>query len=79
MTDPDLDALDALLQRPLLQPPPGFAQRVVQRLPRRVAPPSAWSRLRWLLVATGLAGGGVLGLSQIVGFVFGLWFTAAAL
>jgi hypothetical protein len=85
MTDTDLDTL---LQRELLQPPPDFAQRVLRQLPRQTMPlappkqykqPTPWSRLRWLLAATGLLGGGVLGLSQAGGFVFGLWLGAAAL
>lgn len=78
---PDTD-LDSLLQPALLQPPPDFAQRVLRQLPQQTpvaAPPSPWSRLRWLLAATGLLGGGVLGLSQAGGFVFGLWLSAAAL
>lgn len=86
LTDPMTDTdLDTLLQRELLQPPPDFAQRVLRQLPRQpipVAParqPRLWSRLRWLLAATGLLGGGVLGLSQAGGFVLGLWLGAAAL
>jgi hypothetical protein len=34
--------------------------------------------LRWLLAATGLVGSGVLGLSQLAGFVFGLWLASSA-
>jgi hypothetical protein len=78
---PDTD-LDSLLQQTLLQPPPGFSQRVLQQLPRRhkqATPPTWGARLRWLLAATGLLGGGVLGLSLAGSFVFGLWLSAAAL
>lgn len=86
MTNPMTDSdLDTLLQRALLQPPPDFAQRVLRQLPRQTMPVAApkqsalWPRLRWLLAATGLLGGGMLGLSQAGGFVFGLWLGAAAL
>ena len=40
---------------------------------------SVWHRLRWLAASAGLLAGGLLGLSQLAGFVFGLWLTAAAL
>ena len=80
------DDLDLLLQNDLLQPPADFTQRVMQRvqsLPRSASPAQAravrWRRLRWLAAATGLVGSGLLGLSQLAGFVFGLWVTAAAL
>lgn len=79
------DALDELLARDWLQAPPGFTQRVMQRLPRHLEPAASarprrawWQRLRWLLAATGLVGSGVLGLSQLAGFVFGLWLTSSA-
>jgi len=80
------DELDLLLQNDLLQPPADFTQRVMQRvqsLPRSASPAQArstrWNRLRWLAAATGLVGTGMVGLSQLAGFVFGLWVTAAAL
>jgi len=80
------DELDLLLQNDLLQPPADFTQRVMQRvqsLPRSASPAQArstrWSRLRWLAAATGLVGTGMVGLSQLAGFVFGLWVTATAL
>jgi len=83
------DELDALLQNDLLQAPADFTQRVMQRiepLPRpaiRVATPARpapqrWQRLRWLATATGLVGSGLLGLSQLASFVFGLWLATAA-
>ena len=84
------DELDLLLQNDLLRPPPDFTQRVMQRiqsLPHGTSPAATpahaqstrWSRLRWLAAATGLVGSGLLGLSQLAGFVFGLWVTAAAI
>ena len=84
------DELDLLLQNDLLQPPADFTQRVMQRirsLPRGALPAATpaqaravrWRRLRWLAAATGLVGTGMVGLSQLAGFVFGLWVTAAAL
>lgn len=82
--------LDTLLQGDLLQPPPDFTQRVMQRvqqLPQRPALSATpaktryplWSLLRWTATIAGLIGGGILGLSQIAGFVFALWLTAAAI
>jgi len=84
------DELDLLLQDDWLHPPPDFTQRVMQRiqsLPHRAshaatpvqARSSRWSRLRWLATATGLVGSGMLGLSQLAGFVFGLWVSASAI
>ena len=84
------DELDILLQNDLLHPPPDFTQRVMQRiqsLPPSTSPAATpaqarsvrWRRLRWLAAATGLVGSGLLGLSQLAGFVFGLWLTAAAI
>jgi hypothetical protein len=43
------------------------------------ARPARWRRLRWLVTATGLVGGGILGLSQLAGFVFGLWVASSAI
>ena len=84
------DELDILLQNDLLQPPADFTQRVMQRI--QSPPPSTspaatptqaqstrWSRLRWLAAATGLVGTGMVGLSQLAGFVFGLWLTTSAI
>ena len=74
------DDLDALLRGDLLRPPTDFVQRVMQRLPPQTQPRlKRWSRLRWFATATGLAGGGLLGLSQLASFVFGLWIAASAL
>lgn len=84
------DELDMLLQNDLLQPPADFSQRVMQRiqsLPQRAelaatpAPAQSirWRRLRWLATAAGLVGSGLLGLSQLAGFVFGLWVTTSAI
>ena len=81
--------LDALLQTDYLDPPDDFTQRVMQRIQlRRYATPSTsivaaertgrWNRLRWLAAATGLVGGGLLGLSQLASFVFGLWLAGSA-
>lgn len=79
------DALDELLVRDWLQTPPDFTQRVMQRLPSQAEPSvsakprrARWQRLRWLLAATTVVGSGLLGLSQLAGFVFGLWLTSSA-
>ena len=88
------DDLETLLQDDFLRPPPHFSQRVMQRiqlLPRNtsladgpaLAPPRpqpSWlSRLRWLATGAGLIGSGLLGLSQLGSFVFGLWITSSAI
>ena len=84
------DELDALLQHDLLQPPADFTRRVMHRLPPWPHPtpsvaaagkvrPAHWSRLRRLATAAGLIGGGLLGLSQLAGFVFGLWVASTAI
>ena len=57
------DDLDALVLQAALWPQPGFTQRVMHNLLLRPAPVkrwSRWSRWRWLLTATGLAGGAAL-------------------
>ena len=54
------DDLDALVLQAALRPQPGFTQRVMHNLPLGPAPVKRWSRWRWLLTATGLAGGAAL-------------------
>jgi anti-sigma factor RsiW len=80
------DDLDTLLSSNLLAPPADFTQRVMQsveRLPRRtlaVKPRATFaSLLRRIAAAAALAGAGMLGLSQLAGFMFGLWLASAAL
>ncbi|MBK9441360.1 MAG: hypothetical protein IPN53_08605 [Comamonadaceae bacterium] len=80
------DELDTLLQDGLLQPPPDFTQRVMCAIDQRAAAATParparkpWQRLRWLAAASGLLGTGLLGLSQLASFVFGLWIASAAL
>lgn len=80
--------LETLLSQNLLEPPEAFSYHVMQGikpLPNpfgKVRPRS--SRLsipaiQKLAMRIGLLGAGVLGLSQVVGFVFGVWFASAAL
>ncbi len=82
--------LDALLQDDLLRPPPDFTKRVMQGVQQLQQRPSLsatpakprsrfWNLLRWIATIAGLIGGGILGLSQIAGFVFALWLTATAI
>ncbi|MDR3371225.1 hypothetical protein [Rhodoferax sp.] len=80
------DDLDTLLQDAGLQPPPAFTQRVMLAIHQRTPTPAParvvhnpWQRLRWLAAASGLIGTGLLGLSQLASFVFGLWIASAAL
>lgn len=81
------DDMDALLQQDLLQAPGDFAYRVAQGIkplpsPFAVAaaapamPAPGW---RYWVARIGLVGAGVLGLSQVLGFVFGVWLAGAAL
>lgn len=80
------DELDTLLQDAALQPPPDFTQRVMRSIEQRTPASmptsptrSPWQRLRWLAAMSGLVGTGLLGLSQLASFVFGLWIASAAL
>lgn len=83
----DEQDLDDLMQQAALQPPPDFTGRVMRALPAAPLrtgtgasmPAPHWSRWRWFWTATGLVGGGALGLSQLCGFVLGLWLAGAAL
>ena len=86
--------LETLLRDDFLHPPPHFSQRVMQRIERLQlhsslaegpasaldSPQCGWlSRLRWLAGGAGLVGGGLLGLSQLGSFVFGLWIAGSAI
>ena len=78
------DDVNTVLNDALLQPPADFTQAVMQRvallpLPLGAAPGPRWRRLRRVAAAAGLIGGGLLGLSQLASFVFGLWLTATAI
>jgi hypothetical protein len=80
------DDLDALLIGNLLAPPADFTLRVMQsveRLPRRTlwVKPQANPRrlLRRMAAAAALVGTGLLGMSQLAGFMFGLWLASPAL
>ena len=76
--------LDTLLRDDLLRPPADFARRVMEQLPLQTPPRPQrkrwrWRQLRWLAAVSGLVGGGLLGLSQLLSFVFGLWIAASEL
>ena len=86
--------LETLLRDDFLHPPPHFSQRVMQRIERlqlhssptdgpalaAARPQPSWlNRLRWLATGAGLVGGGLLGLSQLGSFVFGLWIASSAI
>jgi hypothetical protein len=69
--------LDDLMQQPLLNPPEHFSQTVIQdinAIPDRQKPQDKANWLTWLA----LAGSGILGLSQLVGFAFSLWTVTTA-
>ena len=80
--------LDSLLGQDLLKPPAEFSYRVMQGIkplpmpfeqaqPGRVWP--AEPALQKIVMGIGMVGAGLLGLSQVVSFVFGVWLASAAL
>jgi hypothetical protein len=69
--------LDELLESGLLEPPADFSERVMQRiagLPLPARRSRSWEILQWLA----LAGGGILAIAQLAGFMFGVWAAVAA-
>lgn len=80
--------LDSLLGEGLLQVPDDFDYRVMQSIKplpmpfmqavRRPAPGLQQSLQRFV-VQLGVVGAGLLGLSQVVSFVFIAWMTSSAL
>lgn len=85
------DDLDTLLKQDLLQSPAGFSYRVMQGIkplpmpferyqPKLVIQPT--NALHKIAMRLGMIGAGLLGLlglSQIVSFVFGVWLATSAL
>lgn len=69
--DPD-DPLDRLMYEAAPELPSNFVHRVMSSLP---APASPWLRR---LSALALAGGGLLGLTQVLAYLFGVWVATAA-
>jgi hypothetical protein len=68
---------DELLHSGLLEAPEDFPRRVMQRIEHLPAPERrsrAWEMLQGLA----LVGGGLLGLAQLAGFIFGIWAAVAA-
>jgi hypothetical protein len=69
------DSLEQWLHMDLVQVPDGFTGRVMQQihtLPLPAAKSLEW--LQWLA----LAGGVLVGIGQLVGFVFGVWALSTA-
>ncbi len=82
------DDLDTLLSQDLLQPPTDFSYRVMQGIkplpmPFKEAHALHLSQpapaLRKLAIHAAMIAAGLLGLSQVVGFVFGVWVASSAL
>jgi hypothetical protein len=78
------DDLDVLLRDDLLHPPADFTRTVMQRVTALPLPGDAPAYRRWRLLrraaaAAGLIGGGLLGLSQLAAYVFGLWLATTAI
>ena len=83
---PDLPhSVDALLASGLLQVPDGFAERVMRQvwtlpMPARPRPPLRRYLKRWQMALhwLALAGAGLLGAVQLLGFAFGMWAAMGA-
>lgn len=81
------DDWEMMLRVGLVREPPGFEQRVIERLSESAATPAAiatsWPA-RWrqraaqVSVWLGLVTGAAIGAISLTGFVFGVWFTVAA-
>lgn len=69
--------LDTLLASDLLDIPGDFTQRVMQRIHN--APKTSGYRSGFLekLQSFALISGGIVGLSQLVAFMFGIWTATA--
>ncbi len=68
---------DKLLDSGLLEAPEDFPERVMRRIDGLPLPESgsrSWEVLQWLA----LIGGGILGVAQLAGFVFGIWAAVTA-
>lgn len=72
------DDIDRLLEKGLLEPPPQFTTRIMQRLESTPQLPSWRARLREWLERLAVAGSALLGLAQLASFLFGLWIPVTA-
>jgi hypothetical protein len=70
--------IDRLLEKGLLEPPPQFTTRVMQRLgpPPRLA--SRRERLREWFEWLAVAGATLVGFAQLAAFLFVFWIPASA-
>lgn len=80
--------LETLLGEDLLRSPTDFSYRVMQGIqtlpmPFQQTQPRSSRRperaLQMIVMRIGMIGAGLLGLSQVVSFVFGLWLASSAL
>lgn len=67
--------LDDLMQHPLVDTPENFSQNVMYRI--ETMPKAQKAKTNWLTLLA-VAGSGLLGLSQLIGFTFSLWTITAA-
>ena len=82
------DDLDTLLKQDLLQSPAGFSYRVMQGIKPLPMPFERYqpqlsiqptNALQKIAMRLGMIGAGLLGLSQVASFVFGMWLATSAL
>jgi hypothetical protein len=67
--------LDDLMQQPLVDTPNDFSQHLMHRI--KALPSTQKSESSWL-ACLAVAGSGLIGLSQLIGFIFSLWTVTAA-
>ena len=68
---------DKFLESGLLEPPADFPGRVMRRIDS-LPLPGRRSRSWEMLQGLAFAGGGILAIAQLAGFVFGIWAAVAA-
>jgi hypothetical protein len=72
------DPIEDLLQNGLLNPPDHFATAVMARVAALPVPLPRQTPQRTVLQWLALAGAGLVGVGQLVSFMFGVWAATAA-
>ncbi len=68
---------DPLLESGLLEAPEDFPERIMQRIDS-LPLPDRRSRSWEMLQGLALISGGILGIAQLAGFMFGIWAAVTA-